>query len=197
MTRFAKDWTNTKTMKNIQPIGTIDVVPLLLQLKMHPELWDEHTWRTRHPTSPHHGLSDIWIRYRDIAEYDGDWDAFNGPHEQIWYPAADKLPAVKDIAFNLMARVRGERLGTILITKIPPGGTCKPHTDFGWACEYYQTKIAVQLESHPDQAFCFKGEQYSARPGECYYFRNTEEHWVVNESPVDRITLIVCMRTGT
>jgi len=181
-------------MNNLLPLGTIDHLPALLQIKQNPQLWNMYRHRTEQYSSPHHEISDIWVRYRDIKEFDGDWDKFNGPHEPIWYPAADCLPAVKDIAFQIMTRVRGERLGGILITRIPPGGQCAPHTDRNWHAEYHD-KYAVQLESHPDQAFHFREGSYSARPGEVYWFDNLKEHWVTNDSPIDRITLIICIRS--
>jgi hypothetical protein len=93
-----------------------------------------------------------------------------------------------------MYLVKGERLGGILITRIPPGGICKPHHDRGtWHASYYD-KYALQLESHPFQAFHFDEGSYSAMPGELYWFNNQEVHWVTNESPIDRITLIFCIK---
>ena len=81
-----------------------------------------------------------------------------------------------------------------LISKIPPGGLCKPHTDTTWHAKYYD-KYAVQLESHPDQAFCFEEGEHISPPGEVYWFNNQAVHWVRNNSPVDRITLIFCIKS--
>ena len=150
--------------------------------------------RTENPTSPHHGLDDIWIRYNDNSSC---YDAVEArkEHDSVWYPEAETLPSVKDMAFELMRRLRGVRLGGILITRIPPGGMCKPHTDTGWHAEYYRDKYAVQLASHPDQAFCFQEGGYSAEPGEIYWFNNLVEHWVINPSPVERITAIFCIKS--
>lgn len=181
-------------MNNILPIGAIDVTSALLQLKRNPSYWNLYKNRTENYTSPHSGVSDIWIRYRDIKDFNGDWAEFNTEHDPIWYEASDVMPAFKDIAFNLMSLVHGERLGGILITKIPAGGSVAPHVDISWHASYYD-KYAVQLESHPDQAFCFDEGEYSARPGEIYWFNNQVTHWVRNDSPVDRITLIVCIRS--
>lgn len=181
-------------MNNILPLGSIDISQALLQLKRNPVYWNLYTNRTENYTSPHAGVSDIWIRYRDYKDFDGDWEKFNGEHDPIWYEASDAMPAFKDIAFNLMSTVRGERLGGILITKIPPGGAVEPHVDISWHASYYD-KYAIQLESHYDQAFCFEEGKYSAQPGEVYWFNNQVSHWVVNNSIVDRITLIVCIRS--
>ena len=178
-------------MDNLLPIGQLDVTQALLQLRQHPELWDQFNERTVNPTSPHREVSDIWVRARDRKDLGDDWNEYVGEmYDSVWYPAADALPAVKDLCFSLMTAVRGEKLGIVLITKVPPGGGVKPHTDFGYNAEQFE-KYVIQLESHPEQGFYFAEGGYAADPGEVYWFRNTVEHWVENNSPVDRISLIV------
>lgn len=178
-------------MKNMLHIASgIDVMPLVLAIQRNPQLWNQYTQRTEHPSSPHHGLSDIWVRYSD-----GDLDPVK-PHDSVWYPAYEQLPQIREIVFNLMRYVEGERLGGILITKIPPGQMCKPHADTGgWHAAYYD-KYAIQLQGNEKQAFHFEGESFSAKPGDIYWFNNQETHWVTNESNEDRMTMIVCIRSA-
>jgi quercetin dioxygenase-like cupin family protein len=168
--------------------GGVNVAPLQWALAEHPELWDQQPSRTEDPASPHHGLSDIWARFAvpDTMQEDGS-------HESMWYPAADLLP-VREIVYPLMNAVQGDRLGGVLITRIRPGQTCKPHTDPGWHARYYQ-KFAVQIQSAPKQAFHFEGESLITKPGDVFWFDNAFTHWVTNESEVDRITMIVCIKT--
>ena len=166
----------------------LNVFRLREALARNPQLWDERTERTAPEDSPHHGLSDIWARFADPATMHED-----GSHDSIWYPPADVLP-VRPIARHLMHLVNGERLGGVLITRIPAGAMCKPHTDPGWHARYYD-KFAVQLEAAPQQAFCFEGHQLVTEPGDVYWFDNAHTHWVTNDSEQDRITLIVCIRT--
>ena len=184
-------------MNYFLPIGFVDPTQALLQIKSNPQLWDLFTERREvyGDDNAHLGVSDIVVRYRDRSEFDGDWDKFRGPHDPVWYPAADLLPAVKDIAFEIMHRVRGERLGAVLITRIPAGGQVKPHIDAFWNAETFNTKVMISLESHPQQALHYEEGSYSASPGECVWFRNDVLHWVTNDSPIDRITLIVCTQT--
>jgi hypothetical protein len=164
----------------------VNVAPLAWALQAHPELWDRNTARTESPDSPHHGLSDIWARYCAPG------DDPTGPHESVWYPEADALP-VRDIVFPLMAHVQATRLGGVLITRIPAGKQCRPHRDPGWHARYYE-KFAVQIASAPGQKFCFDGEELETRPGDVFWFDNAHTHWVTNDTPHDRITLIVCLR---
>lgn len=166
----------------------VNVQPMLWALLEHPELWDRHTARTESPASPHHGLSDIWARYCAPGEDPA------GPHESVWYEAADVLP-VRELVYPLFSAVHGDRLGGVLITRIPPMGECKPHTDPGWHARYYD-KFAVQLASAPGQAFCFDGEHLITKPGDVFWFDNAHTHWVTNPTPHERITLIACIRKG-
>ncbi|WGT64800.1 aspartyl/asparaginyl beta-hydroxylase domain-containing protein [Variovorax paradoxus] len=166
----------------------LNVKPLRQALDKNAQLWDQRTERTASEDSPHHGLSDIWARFADPATMQAD-----GSHDSVWYAPADVLP-VRDIVFPLMAAVRGERLGGVLITRIRPGQTCKPHTDPGWHARYYD-KYAVQIAAAPGQAFHFESEKLVTVPGDIYWFDNSRTHWVTNESDTDRITMIVCIKT--
>jgi hypothetical protein len=164
-----------------------EVGAMLEALKRHPELWNERTERTAPADSPHRGVDDIWVRFADPATMRED-----GSHDSVWYPPADALP-VRALVFPLMAAVRGERLGGVLITRIRAGQEVKPHIDPGWHARYYD-KYAIQLAAGPDQAFNFEDGSLVTKPGDVYWFDNAHVHWV-NKSDHDRITLISCIRT--
>lgn len=174
---------------------TFHVEPLRDQLAAHPELWNNFDIRTNHPASPHRELSDIFVRYNARENFTGDRHAFNEPHTPVWWSAAEKLPAARDIAIDLMRQLHGVELGMVLITKIPAGKICYPHVDTGWHARHYE-KYAVQIASAPGQAFHVGEHLLSAKPGESYWFDNSITHWVTNESDEDRLTMIVCIRSG-
>ena len=164
----------------------IPVGDIYWKLQQNPHLWDEHTERTASPNSPHHELNDIWARYGDPAH------AVTGqPHTAHWYPAADVL-GIKPLCFDLMHLVKGVELGGVLFTRIPPGVTCKPHTDNGWHARWYE-KFAVQITSAPGQVFHFEGESLETRPGDLFTFDNEYLHWVTNDTKYERVTMIVCI----
>nr|WP_277397728.1 aspartyl/asparaginyl beta-hydroxylase domain-containing protein [Paraburkholderia sp. Ac-20347] len=104
------------------------------------------------------------------------------------------MPQVRPIVFGLMARVEGTRLGGVMITKIPPGGSVKPHCDDNWHVHHYNTKLYVVLESNPQCWNRVEDERVAMAPGEVWYFDNTKEHEVVNEGDTDRTTLVICIR---
>lgn len=176
---------------NIQKIAEgANVAGLYWTLQQHPELWNQHSHRTDSPNSPHHGLDDIWLRFGDEEHVlDGQ------PHEAHWYPAADIL-GVKPLIYELFANVQGDSLGGVLITRIPAGASCKPHTDPGWHAIHYRDKYAIQITSAPGQRFCFESESLETKPGDVFLFNNQCLHWVENPTNYERITLIVCVRKG-
>lgn len=174
-------------------VRMFDIGPAVHELYAHPELWNQYRMRTEVYGTPHRSIDDIWVRYNDFAAYTGDAFFFASEHDSVWYPGAVKIPAVKDLCLELMAEVRGERLGGVLITRIPPGGQVDPHIDGGWHARYYD-KFAIQLMGNQDQTFWFEDAQLSALPGECYTFDNSKLHAVYNRSGEPRMTLIVCIR---
>ena len=173
----------------------IDVAPLLAELDAQPELWDQHPQRRNAPGSPHGGMTDIWVRYNDPARMGKH---FNDEHVPVWYPAWKKLPALRPIVFDLMARAQGEMLCAVLITKIPPGEGIAPHIDDSWHVEYTE-KFYLSLRNGKGSVFCCNDgaweESINPRPGDLYRFDNRRRHWVENRSDEDRITLICCIRT--
>jgi hypothetical protein len=199
-------------MLHLGNVGMDIIRKIQLELKNNPQVWNLYDFRRKDPSSPHHGLDDIWIRYQHIDDVNPNIENNLAmqiyPHESVWYPCIKYLPSIKELAYDIMSRVKGERLGGILITRIKPGNMCKRHVDTGsWHAAYYNCKIAVQLECAPDlnyhaglslipqQAFCFPDEHFCARQGDYYWFDNQQPHWVINNSGVDRITIIFCIRT--
>lgn len=170
-----------------------DVAPLVAQIQAHPEIWNTHKMRTEAYGTPHNEVSDIWVRYNDWANFTGDIQAFNGPHESTWYPVVETIPAVLPLCADVM-RVTGlSQLGGVLITKIPPGAQVAPHVDGGWHAGHY-LKFALQLLGGPDQEFWFEDATLSADAGDLYTFDNSKLHAVYNRSDRDRMTCIICLR---
>lgn len=163
-------------------------------LHEHEELFGEYPFRGL-PGSPHEQMTDIWVRFNDMEPFlqRGSLDGLTDEHDSVWYDSANDLP-VKDLAFTLMHEVRGERLGGILITKLPPGGQILPHRDSGWHAEYYQ-KYYVAVQNGVGATFEFEDGTIAPQEGDVYWFNNSYLHWVHNESDQDRIAMIVCIRT--
>lgn len=188
-------------MKHFYKVSeNINVESLNAEIENNPDLWDENSLRRTAPNTPHSGMSDIWVRYNNITPYleRKDLTGFNDPHIPVWYSAFNKLPSLKPIIFDLMAKVEGEMLGGVLITRIPPGQRIAPHTDSSWHVDYFD-KYYISLKSAEGAEFCCDHndlvERLNPKVGDCWLFDNHKNHWVENNSDQDRITLIVCIRT--
>lgn len=182
-------------MRNLVKIAAgLDTAPLLLELARQPRLWNRRGFRKDLPA--HREMDDIWLRYNDEKPYreSGDYSTFNDEHESVFYPEWFALPSARPLVYGIMARVQATRLGGVLITRIPAGGSIAPHVDGGWHATYYNTKLYVVLQSNPQCVNRVGEERVAMAPGEVWYFDNTIEHDVVNEGPDDRMTLIVCLR---
>ncbi len=174
---------------------SIDVLPLLYEIHRQPQLWDRNDVRLS-KNGPHWQTHDIWLRYKDETENKEkkDYANFGDPHDGVWYPSYYELPAARRIIFGLMSRVEGERIGGVLVYKIPPGRRIMPHTDTGWHVDYFD-KFNVCLQSNPKAAFHYSESNFfRQKMGDIHRFVNGKEHWVVNDGDDDHIVLTVCIR---
>lgn len=177
-----------------------DVTPLALAIKRRPEIWKEDTYLRDYPQGPFGEIESIMLRFpvKTVAETEeelksalSDYDQ----HESIDYPAYKLLPEARALIMSLMARVSGERLGRCMINKIRPGGKIFPHADTPLHAEYY-SRFHIVLQSAPGVVFRSGNEQVYMATGEAWWFNNKLEHEVINNSAIDRIHLIVDIRTS-
>ena len=137
-------------------------------------------------------MDDIWLRYGDIRGMieTGDFSKIAEEHDSIWL---NDLPACKKLCFDVMALVDGERLGGVLITKLPPSGKIQPHSDSGWHADYYD-KYYVPIENSRGSMFGFDCGIIEPDLGDVWAFDNSYNHWVENNSKEDRIAMIICIK---
>ena len=176
----------------LQIAQEIDVDALRLAIESNPQLFGRHNARAAAYGSPHAEMTDIWVRYNDIANIG---PRFNDAHDSVWYPAYCALPEIKPIIFGLMKFVSGERLGGVLITKLPPGGKIATHVDRNWHADYYE-KFYIPIKNEPGAVFRFPSGDICPRQGDVYWFDNAVPHSVANDSDQDRIALVVCIKTS-
>ncbi len=165
----------------------VDFLPLLNALAVNPDLWNEHTLRTRHPASPHQACDDVWLWFQSL-----DSDVVDDLRVEP-YRAWSALPQARLIVHDLMRRVEGTHLGRVIITRLPPSATIPAHTDGGSPATFY-TRYQVALQSRPGATFILGGQGLQMTPGEVWLVNNRVEHSVVNNSDDDRIVMIVDIR---
>lgn len=137
----------------------------------------------------HAEMDDIWLRYGEIPQ-DGDYSKIANEHDSVWLKG---LSACKRLCFDVMALVDGERLGGVLITRLPVGGRILPHTDSGWHAEYYD-KYYVPIKNEKGAKFCFDNGDIEPNIGDVWGFDNSHTHWVNNDSNSERIAMIICIK---
>ena len=176
--------------------SNLDVLPLQQELLANYDEFGKYDYRGSFPNSPHAQMQDIWARYNDVRPFEakGSLEGFDAEHDSIWYPVIDKIPSVKKVVFDLMRVVDGERLGGILITKLPANGYIARHTDSGWHAQYYD-KFYVPILNAKGSVFGFDDGVIDPELGQAWWFDNSNPHWVDNNSDTDRIAMIVCIRT--
>lgn len=161
------------------------VMPLMDAIMRQPALWSADDRRTTFEGTPHKEVDDILIRF---GGNDGD------DLEAVDFPAAAKLPMAKDLAINVMQLVRGVRLGRLVITKLEPGRKILPHKDVLGDYANYYTRYHVILQGLQGSLFTCGDETVQMLTGEVWWFDAAAEHSLMNNSPDDRIHLLVDVR---
>jgi Aspartyl/Asparaginyl beta-hydroxylase len=155
--------------------------------------WNRYKFRTSNPASPHREVHDIYARYgkMDSTAVQGNTEAF----ESVWYLDDQEIRAACEPLANAVYQfVQGESLGGVLITKIPAGKQVYRHRDYGWHATFH-SKYCVCIAANEQQMFGFDAGGLRSRTGDVFWFDNSLDHWVTNESSEDRISMIVCVKT--
>lgn len=171
----------------------IDVAPLLAELEANPQLWQEYAYRTNAKNSPHIKVADIWLRYNDLNKYaPNQMNEMMDEHDSVWYDAIDCLPSFKALAYMLMSTLQGERLGGMLISRLPPGASIAAHVDSQWHSLYYK-KIHLILQG--EDSLIYSGfETLRTKPGDLFHLDSSQFHGVANIGTDARISVVVCIR---
>ncbi|WP_088147013.1 aspartyl/asparaginyl beta-hydroxylase domain-containing protein [Achromobacter denitrificans] len=184
----------------------LDVNPLMLAIRRQPQLWKEDTFLRKYPQGPFGQTETIMIRFPEKVEgltdeqieaYKANQLAGHDQYEAVNYPAQSALPEVRSLMFDLMTRVRGERLGRVMINKVAPGGRIFPHADTPEQTRYY-TRFHIVLHGLPGAVLrCGEDsdmEEIQMRTGDCFWFANDKVHEVINNSADDRVSMVVDIR---
>jgi hypothetical protein len=189
-------------MKNFMLLAQgIDVFPLNLALKRNPGLWNVFNVRKAHDQSVHKGFDDIVLRYNKYEPGEDFVDKVCSRIEVVNYPTFDMLPEARALVMSLMARVAGEHLGRVFISRLAPGMTIPLHSDRIEPAEkafpdrippaVYYDRYHIVVHSTPGVMFVAGDEQVTMSTGEAWWFDNQQLHTVVNNSDDDRIHLVI------
>jgi aspartyl/asparaginyl beta-hydroxylase len=180
-------------VKNFQYIGQADVIPLLSQLQRQPELWKADTYLRDYPQGPFGDTETVFLRFppASVSELErGEKDQ----HECVWMDGIVHLPSARPLILWLMARMEGERLGRCMINKLRPGGKIYPHADTPVHANYWDRHHIV-LQASKGANFRCGEETIHMSQGDVWWFQNALEHEVHNNGQLERIHMIVDIRT--
>jgi mannose-6-phosphate isomerase-like protein (cupin superfamily) len=181
-------------MRFVQIATGIDVLPVMLELHRAEHLWDRDPERRLYPNTPHAEMVDIVVRY--MPEADVTMEARRAEHRNVFWPAWHTLPSLRPVVLDLMRRVSATELGSILITRLPPGGKILPHSDRGsWAPEYYNCKCHLTLAG--TALVRCEDEEARFEAGTIFTFDNLLMHSIFNAGKADRIVVIISLRCDT
>jgi len=174
-----------------QVAAGVDTLPLQLELARNEQLWDRNPERRLYPGTPHSAMTDITVRY--MPEADVTMEARRLEHRNMFWRAWYLLPALRPVVLGLMTRVQAVELGSILITRLPPGKQIDPHSDAGnWAPEYYNCKCHWTVAG--SAIVRCEDEACEFTQGTVFTFDNLLMHSIENRGDCDRICCIVSMR---
>lgn len=188
-------------MKHFFKIGDgIDVMPVLIALHRHPELWGRRTFRQT--VKANSETECILLRYQNAPQENlyrynlstmDDCEAAHRGLECYDMEEYSLLPEVRPIVRLIMDRVGAERLGRVLFAKLPPGKRVYPHDDGGLYVDYYH-RVVVPIQAECGNISRIGDEHNIMLPGEAWFYDYKTEHEAVNESNEDRIHLFIDVR---
>lgn len=120
------------------------------------------------------------------------------PNKKNYMPHADELnygirnELVKGELENVMNLFKSQ-ITRARLTYLMAGHNIKPHVDYDPS---YVTRYHIPIITHPDVVMHMerKGKEHSMHmpaDGKIYFFNTGMKHWVTNDSPIDRLHMII------
>jgi hypothetical protein len=178
--------------ENLKKIASgVDISSLADAIESRPYLFSAIKARQETPGSAHGDTESIFLRWAESQTLEAVFNEIPA----IDYPALEQLPEVRPILARIVDLLGTSAIGRILIVKLRPGGFITPHIDEGAYADHYE-RFHLVLESGIGNAFFVEFEPDHSevaymKPGELWWFDHKRKHWVINDSQVSRIHLII------
>ena len=142
-----------------------------------------------------------WKEHFNNNDYSGSWTVIalrsqSGNAQDILandseLPFADtpllaQCPYFKELLDGLLFEKE-----TVRLLRLAPGSVVKPHRDLGLAYRFGCFRLHVPLATHAEVEFRVGGQNIPMKEGECWYADFDQVHSVNNESPQERIHLVI------
>lgn len=179
----------------------LDVSKALASVLGVPGLWHERTFRQRAQANSE--TECIFLRYQTATQQElygyntsNEWEAIARGLECVDLPEYFMLPAIREIVQQIQWLTCSDRLGRVILVKLPAGKRVYPHSDSGNYANYYQ-RICIPLLSEPGNVMREGDEVQYMKPGEAWFIDLDVEHEAENLSDQDRITLFVDVKPAS
>lgn len=150
-----------------------------------------------------HALSAIpWMPHYQVKHYQGEWTAIplrssgGRADDVIISPAGN--PDYRDTVFLENSPYLQQVLQTfqcplqaVRLLKLNAGSIIKEHRDAELNYENGEIRVHIPVYTHPDVAFFLDTERLNLQEGECWYMNFNLLHSIRNNSPVNRVHLVI------
>jgi hypothetical protein len=150
-----------------------------------------------------HALSAMqWLPHYQVKHYDGTWSAIplrsiGGKADDIIIPPTDdrdyrdtvfldNSPYLKKVLQSFNCPLQAVRL-----LKLNAGSSIKEHRDAELNFENGEIRLHIPVNTHPDVEFFLDKERLTLHEGECWYMNFNLLHAINNNSPVNRVHLVI------
>jgi Aspartyl/Asparaginyl beta-hydroxylase len=143
-----------------------------------------------------------WLAHYQTKHYEGEWSAIplrsvNGkadsiivsPTENAKYANTiflDQSPYLQKVLAHFKCPLQAVRL-----LKLNAGAIIKEHNDAELCFEKGEIRLHIPVITHAQVEFYLQDEQIVTQEGECWYMNFNLLHRITNNSPVNRIHLVI------
>ena len=143
-----------------------------------------------------------WLPHYQVKHYEGEWtaiplrsmggktdDIIISPNNDAVYHDTvylDNSPYLKQVLQTFHCPLQAVRL-----LKLDAGSFIKEHHDAELNFESGEIRLHIPVCTHPDVEFLLDRERLSLQEGECWYMNFNLLHSITNNSPVNRVHLVI------
>lgn len=143
-----------------------------------------------------------WLPHYQVKHYEGEWaaiplrsiggktdDIIISPSENPDYRDTlflDKSPYLKAVLQNFKCPLQAVRL-----LKLNAGSHIKEHRDAELNFERGEIRLHIPVRTHADVDFFLDKERLTLQEGECWYMNFNLPHAINNNSPINRVHLVI------
>lgn len=143
-----------------------------------------------------------WLPHYQVKQYAGEWSAIPlrsiggktddiiiSPNDDAAYQDTiylDNSPYLKQVLQTFQCPLQAVRL-----LKLNAGSIIKEHRDAELNFERGEIRLHVPVRTHPDVECILDKERLTMQEGECWYMNVNLLHAIKNNSPVNRVHLVI------